>query len=196
MPFITAGITALATAATALTATTAATTAAAAGTAAGATATAGGLAGAASTIGTIGSIAGTVGGAYYQRQSAAAQQEQEALRMKQMNLESDRARREVIRKSQVQQAIGLNNAAQSGGELSSSSAAGGIIGQAQGNAQYETTAINQNQAIGQQMFAANVAESNANSNASLFKSAGEFGGTLVKNNMEIGRIGATLFGRT
>lgn len=203
MPLITSALTALSTLAAT---TTAATTAAAAGTGAAA-ATAGATAGAGAAtagsislgsagIGTAISAAGTIGGAALQYQAGQEQRAQEGLRKKQMQLESDRARREVIRKTQVSQAIGLNAAAQSGGELATSSAYGGIIGQNVGNAGFETTSIRQNEEIGGALFASNARESQFNSQASLFGAGANFGKTLIDNNSQIGRIGATLFGRT
>lgn len=162
----------------------------------GAAATAGGISLGSAGIGSVLSGVGTVASAGFQYQAGQEQRAQESLRKKQMQLESDRARREVIRKTQITQAVGLNNAAQAGGELATSSAYGGIIGQNVGNAGFETTSIRQNEEIGGALFASNARESQFNSQASLFGAGANFGKMLVDNNAPIGRIGATLFGRT
>lgn len=126
------------------------------------------------------------------QQAAAEQQKQEALRQKQMNLEADRQRREVIRQTQISQAMGINNAANSGGAIDSS-VLSGIVGQNSTNAGYALGSINENESIGNALFASNAAESRANSTASLFGGVSNIGKSIADNNMQIGRLGSTLF---
>jgi hypothetical protein len=136
--------------------------------------------------------ASTVGQMIAGQDAVRAQQQQEALRQKQMQLEAERQRREIIRQTQISQAIGINNAANSGAAIDSS-VLSGITGQNATNAGYQIGAVNQNEAIGNALFTSNMQESNANATASLFKGAGQFGSVLANNNMQIGRLGSTLF---
>lgn len=140
--------------------------------------------------------AASAGSQYYQQSKAAdAQREQEKLREKQMNLEADRQRREIIRRTQISQATGINLLGGSGASVDgATSALSGIIGQNTGNQGYSLNAVEQNTDIGTALFASNATESQANSTASLFANIGNFGNTLADNNSQIGRLGATLFG--
>lgn len=143
------------------------------------------------------SISAVSAGAQYQQQSKAAdaQKQQERLREKQMNLEADRQRREIIRRTQISQATGINLLGGSGASVDgSTSAVSGIIGQNSGNQGYALNAVEQNTDIGTALFASNAAESSASSSASLFANIGGLGNTLADSNSQIGRLGATLFG--
>lgn len=171
-----------------LTGTAAATTTATAGTGL----TVGNIATGAGIIGTGIQGASTVGQMIAGQDAVRAQQQQEALRQKQMQLEAERSRREIIRQTQISQAIGINNAANSGAAIDSS-VLSGITGQNTTNAGYQLNAVNQNEAIGNALFSSNMQESNANATASLFKGAGQFGSVIANNNMQIGRLGSTLF---
>lgn len=192
MPVITTALTALGSVAAS---TTAAATAAAASTGAAAAST-GSLASAATTVGTLASVGGAAASGYAQYQSGQQQKAQEALRKQQMELESQRASREVIRKTQIARAQGINTAAQVGGSLVDSSAYGGITGQNTTNAGYELGSIAENTQIGRQLFDSNAAESGYNAQASLFGAGAQLGRTLIDNNIQIGRIGTTVANRS
>lgn len=188
----------------------------AAGLTAGETAAAVGSAGAAAapwaagtTVATTGSLATAAGAAgtglslasggaqlYSNQQSAQAQQRQEALRAQQMHLESDRQRREVIRQTQIAQATGINNASQSGADITGGSTLQGIVGQNETNKGFALNTIKQNEAIGSALFDSNAQESGFNAQASLFGGTQRLGNTLSDNNMQIGRLGTTLFSGT
>lgn len=175
-----------------LTGTAAATTAATTTAAAGTGLTVGNIATGAGLLGTGIQGASTIGQMIAGQDAVRAQQQQEALRQKQMQLEAERSRREIIRQTQISQAIGINNAANSGAAIDSS-VLSGITGQNTTNAGYQLNAVNQNEAIGNALFSSNIQESNANATASLFKGAGQFGSVIANNNMQIGRLGSTLF---
>lgn len=194
MPVITTALAALGTAlgtgaaaAGTAAATTAATTAAAAGSVGSIAATVG-------TLGTLGAVVGTGVQLYEGQKMAAAQREQEAIRKKASEFEFARARREVIRQTQIARATGLNSAAQSGGEIQGSDILGGINGQYANNQAYQLNSINQNQQLSDANFASNATESSAAGMASLFGGVAKLGGVLTDNNMQLGRIGATLAG--
>ena len=159
----------------------------------GGLATIGNIATAAGVAGTGVSVAGQLGQMNAQQQAADEQRKQEQLRQKQMQLEADRQRREVIRQTQISQAIGINNAASSGASLPDSSTLQGIVGQNQTNQNYGVNAINQNEAIGNALFSSNARESEYNSTASLFGGIGNIGSSIAQNNMQIGRLTTTLF---
>lgn len=120
-------------------------------------------------------------------QATAEQQRQEALRAKQMQLDADRQRRDVIRQTQISQAIGINNAAGSGASIDSS-ALSGIIGQNTTNAGYALNSINQNEAIGSALFSSNARESADKGEASLFNGISTIGQQAANNNMPIARV--------
>lgn len=166
--------------------------------AAGTTVTAAGTGGLGTAIGGAGTALSLTaeGGKLVQGQMAAREQaRQEGLRMKQMGLEADRQRREVIRQTQIAQAIGLNNAANSGADIQSgSSVTSGVIGQNTANQGFAINSINENEAIGNALFSSNAQESGYNSTASLFGGVSNFGQSLASNNMQISRLATTLFG--
>ncbi len=188
MPVISTAIAALGTLATSV-GTAAATTGAVGAAGAGV----GAISSAATAIGAAAGLGGTILQAREASQAARAQREQEAIRKKQADFEFARARREVIRQTQIARATGLNVAAQSGGELPTSSVLGGIMGQYANNEAYQLTSIAQNQNLSDQTFASNAEESQATGRASLFGSATQFGSILMNNNQQLGRIGASLF---
>lgn len=84
-----------------------------------------------------------------------AQQRAERLRERQMNLQAMRERREVIRNSILARATALTTTTAQGASAPGSSALGGAYGQIGGDRGRQTLAINQNQEIGQGIFAAN-----------------------------------------
>jgi len=84
-----------------------------------------------------------------------AQQKAERLREQQMNLQAMRERRDVIRQSILARSTALATTTAQGAAHQGSSALGGAYGQISGDKNRQTVAINQNQEIGQGIFAAN-----------------------------------------
>lgn len=154
-------------------------------------------------VGVAASVAGTAVGvmasqqqAQAQKKAIAAQQQAEAARKKQMDLDAQRKRREIV-KEQIKarsQALATTSAQGANGE--GSSALGGVEGQLSQQAGSATLAVNQNQEIGADIFAANAAGFRAQSQAA---SAGamagfgnglsSFGGAITNNAKTIARIG-------
>ena len=163
-------------------------TAAGTGAAGGAASGLGAVAGA---IGTAATIGGTILQASGARAAADAQKKQEQLREAQMNMDSMRQRRSIIRQSQVARATAVSNAG-SQGVLDSSGLAGGqaqISGQTGQNLQGSFAG----QRIGAQMFDANAQEAAGRTTASTGAGLSSFGGALVKNQDQIGKLGTFLF---
>lgn len=127
-----------------------------------------------------------------QAQDMQLAQQQNAVRQQQMNLDSDRRKRDIIRNAQVATAK-AENAAANGGALNSSGIEGaraGISGQAGVN----YLGVSQNQEIGNTMFALdnqramlNFQQSqyqNKRSQNNMYDYAGAFGSVMTKDNRE------------
>lgn len=89
------------------------------------------------------------------QQQVEAQKKAERLRERQMNLQAMRERRESIRQAVLARSTALATATSQGASAPGSSALGGAYGQIQGERNRQILAINQNQQIGQGIFAAN-----------------------------------------
>lgn len=120
--------------------------------------------------------------------AAAASQQQEAIRMQQLQLDAARQRRDALRKTLISQGIGVNNAADQGANQTDSSVVGGRD-QATSYGNQGISMINQNAANGTSMFAANAAESNARGMMGLGGALGSWGSGLVQNSATISRVG-------
>lgn len=90
-----------------------------------------------------------------QQKMIQAQQKAERLRERQMNLQAMRERRDVIRNAILARSTALAQTTAQGAAAPGSSALGGAYGQISGDKNRQTVAINQNQEIGQKIFAAN-----------------------------------------
>lgn len=146
-------------------------------------ASAAGLGGTVGTVGVLGSLASTGAQMIYGQQAAKAQQEAEALRAKQMDLEAARARRQAIRESMQAYYTGLNNEAATGASVGQgTSVGGGLLGQTQSNLAANLSSINENQQIGQGIFAANARSSVASGNAALYGGANKLFSQLASPN--------------
>lgn len=144
-------------------------------------------------------IAGAItgaGGSYVQYQGAqkqaGASARAEELRKQQMELESQRKQRQLIREAQKAQATALvRTTAQ--GSSQQSSALGGSYGQIASdlasNLTYENKALN----IGRGIFDANAAYANAGATTALGGAISSIGSALIKTSTIGGNIGETLF---
>lgn len=101
------------------------------------------------------SIAGTGLQVWGQMKQAEAAKRAEKLRMRQMDLEASRARREQIRRAQVARAQATASAVTQGAQFSSALAGGQA--QVQNEAGRNIVAVNQDQGIGNAIFKANQA---------------------------------------
>jgi hypothetical protein len=128
------------------------------------------------------------------------QKQAEAVRQQQMTLESMRRKREIIRNAQVASAQATATASAQGGAESSGlmSALSTVSGRAAG----ATLATNQNEELGNKMFAINsrsadIMGERASAEATTGFGSGlsSLGGALTKNSSEIHKIGSYIFGR-
>lgn len=142
----------------------------------------GGLGGAGSILAGAAGIAGTVAQISGQRKAQEGAERAEALRLRQQNLESARARRTTYRQMLVARAQALNTAtAQGAGD---SSGASGGMATVQGQSASNIQGINQGQSIGYQMFEANKMISQGQTLASIgsgISSLGSFFGNFDQN---------------
>lgn len=146
-----------------------------------------GAAGAAATaVGTGMSVVGAI-------QAQKGEKRAERLRQTQMNLESARERRNIVRQAAMARASALV-AAESQGAEAGTGLQGGLQ-QIAGTAGQATAAVNQNQDIGTSMFAANRQISRGNTMASVGSGISSLGGGLVQNSEQLGRLGNYAFGR-
>lgn len=160
-----------------------------AGAAAGGAAT--GISGAAGALGTVAGLAGTAAQVVGSMDAAKGAERAEELRRTQMDLEATRSRRQIIRQASLARSTALSNATSQGAAQGSGLQGG--IGQIQNEAGGAATASNQNQFLGQQMFGANAQISRGQTTSSIGQGVSSLGGALVKNQQEIGRLGAYLF---
>jgi hypothetical protein len=129
------------------------------------------------------------------QQSIGIQQRQESLRRKQMKLEADRRRREVVRNAVQQRAYALASTTATG--AAGSSAQEGAFGQVSSRAATNIAGINANEAAGEKMFGLNQdllgsyrAAADATANAALGTGMTTLGNALITNAEPIGRIGS------
>lgn len=138
-------------------------------------------------VGLILQVAGLGLSLYGQSQQTAAMKRAEDARNKQMNLDAQRRRRDVIRNAVYAQAQARNTAA-SQGALYGSAYPGGQ-GQISGRAGNQTVESSQNQEIGSDIFAANKDYYNASVYTDIGAGLGSLGGMLVNNAGTIKRVG-------
>lgn len=143
-------------------------------------------------VGLAAGLAGTAVQYMGQKTAQKGAERAERLREAQMNLDNQRSRRQIIRQAVAARATSLSNSTSQGAQESS----GGIGGQQQitSEAGQSILSNNQNQQLGQGMFAANRQISAGNSQASLGSGISSLGGSLVNNSEMIGRIGQYAFG--
>lgn len=141
-------------------------------------------------IGAVGlglSAVGTVTQMQAAKAASRAEQRAEELRQRQMELETQRQRRGVVRQALRARSAGLI-AGSDQGALNGSGVAGalgGISSQTAGNLQ----GINQGYELGQGMFAANVDRAKAGEMASFGAGLGSLGGAIFSNAGTLGNIG-------
>lgn len=144
-------------------------------------------------VGLAASAAGTVMNAQAQQKQAKAQQKAENARQRAMNLDAQRRRRQVVREMQQARALALASANQQGAAAPGSSALGGAYGQISGQAGTNILGINQNQELGNQVFAANREAGQAATQGAFGGAIESIGGMILRNQGEIARVGASLF---
>lgn len=133
------------------------------------------------------SLAGTGMQVFGQMKAAEAAKKAEKMRMKQMNLEAARAKREQIRRAQVASAK-ATSAAVTQGAMFSSALAGGKA-QIANEAGRNMVAIEQDRKIGQNIFKANMDAADANKLVALGGGVSSLGGAVSSMSGTITRLG-------
>ena len=132
------------------------------------------------------------------KDATAASRRAERLREQQMQLESQRKQRELIRQEQNARDIALSRSVAQGagqGDQASSSLFG-AYGQIQGALGRASNTEEQNLDIGAGIFSANRDLASAQGDVATWEGVGKFGQSLVSNSQMIGKIGNNLFGES
>ena len=135
---------------------------------------------------------GTVASAQAQGQQAKAQKRAEGARQAAQDLDARRRRRKIIREQIQARAQSLATATAQGGATSSS--VEGAFATSAGNAQTAISGVNQNQQLGNEVFAANQQYAQASGQAATGAAISQIGGNIYQNAGTIGRVGQYAFG--
>lgn len=141
-------------------------------------------------IGAVGlglSAAGTITSMIGQAQASDASKRQESLRRRQMDLETSRQRRGVIRQALRARSMSLISGSEQGA-LNGSGIAGGL-GQIGGQATSNLQGINQAEEIGVGMFQTNQQITGAQELASFGGGLSSLGGSIYGSSETLGRLG-------
>lgn len=143
-------------------------------------------------IAAVAAVGGTAYSVVKGEEASAASKKAEALRKQQMQLEEMQKRRKTIRDFQLKRATSLSNISGQTGTLDNSATGGSLsaLSSGVGSALGE---LSQAGAIGEGMFDANAAYSEATASAQTGAAIGSFGKDLFQSAPAIGRIGSTLF---
>lgn len=123
---------------------------------------------------------------------AAASKKAEDARQRQMNLESDRQRRQVIREASMARATAQANATEQG--ASQTSGLQGGLAQVTGEQNRNVQAVNQSEELGNKIFSANRQMASAQSLGAFGNSIQNFGDKLSRNLDPLTRVGNYAFG--
>ena len=123
-----------------------------------------------------------------------AQQQSEALRQKQMNLDAMRRQREIVRAGIQARSLALATATTQGAQ--GGSGVQGGFAQIAGRTNWNALGVAQNQEIGNAMFASNQnlltayrSSANAQTDVSTYQGLTSLGGAIMTNAGAIGRVG-------
>lgn len=151
------------------------------------------LATAIATAGAASAVVGTGAQIYGQRQQTAATKRAESARKRQLNLESSRKQREILRSRMIADATTAARGTGQGVSLSDSSIMGSF-GQNAGLAGMQSNDQYQNTDVGNILFSANADAAEGQATSSIGKSLFGFGTDLINVAPTAGKIGAELFG--
>lgn len=129
---------------------------------------------------------------YGQMQQTKALKQAEADRQKQMNLDATRQRRQIARTAVMARSTALANATAQG--AAGGSGLQGGYGQIEGQSGGQLLAVNQNQAIGQDIFKANQKYYNASVFTDIGSGMFSMGQGFMQNAGQISRVGASGWG--
>jgi hypothetical protein len=141
-------------------------------------------------------LALSAGGAYLQyqgsKQAEEGQRKAEQARQSSATLDARRRRRQIIREQQVARATALSNATNQG--AGEGSGLQGGYGSISGQANTAISGINQQETLGNAVFAANRQTSQGRTTASLGGAFQTVGGTILQNRQAISQVGTYAFG--
>lgn len=144
-------------------------------------------------IGAVTATAGTAYSAVQGQKAANASKRAEALRKQQMQMEEMQKRRQAIRDFQAKRALAVSNISGATGTLDNS-AYGGATSALSADFGFNLGSLQQASNIGEGMFQANSAYSEASANAQAGQQIAGFGKDIFQSAPAAGRIGATVFG--
>lgn len=136
----------------------------------------------AAAVSIIGGIFSFIG----QQQQAKAMAKAEKAREQQMNLDAMRKKRAALRESLLARQVALNNATNQGAQAGSGLPGG--YGQIQGIAGQNIVGINQDQQLGQQIFAANRQYASASTLVGFGSMLGDMSGSLGRLGQQYGIV--------
>jgi len=136
------------------------------------------------------SAAGTAATVIGQNQTAQASQRSEDLRAQQLQLDTTRQTRQLLRQRQVAAAQTTATATSQGANGSDSSIAG-AVGESTSSAAGSLNALNQNADLGRQTFAANADASRGQGIAGFGSALSGWGSSLVNNAATISKVGSS-----
>lgn len=140
----------------------------------------------------LGGIGAQVAGASQQADAAKKAAEEsrkaEAIKQRQMELESQRRKRELIRQSLIARSQAVSQATGQGAQFGSSLP--GALGAISSQADYNVQGANQSEALGHQLFQTNARIADAQGEMATGAGLSSLGGSLVKNLGAIGRLTA------
>jgi hypothetical protein len=140
-------------------------------------------------------IGGAVAQYRGQSEQAEASKRAEELRAKQMELESARKQREIIRRAQLANAQALaTTTSQTGSAATASSALSGAQGQISQDAATNLGFEGQALGIGRGIFAANAQYAEAGKLTALGGAMGTIGSSLIKSSGQLNEMSTSLFG--
>lgn len=138
-----------------------------------------------------------------QEQAIQAQQQSEALRQQQMNLDAARRKREIVRASMAARSAALAQTTAQGAAGAGGSSLAGAYGSIAGRQGVNFNGVDQNQQIGNAMFAAHQSQLSAYRNAASAGSMGalgaglmSLGGMAVNNAGTFSKVGSYFMGNS
>lgn len=154
-------------------------------------------------VGAVMSYSAAKSTAKAQEQSLAAQQQAEGLRQQQMNLDASRRKREIVRASMAARSAALAQTTAQGAAGAGGSSLAGAYGAIAGRAGTNFSGVDQNQQIGNAMFATHQTQLSAYRSAAQSGAMGamgaglmSLGGMAVNNAGTFGKVGSYFMGNS
>ena len=137
-------------------------------------------------VSAIAGAVGTIGTLVHQRKAAKAAKRAERARQRQMNLEAMRQKRSLLRQAMLERSKIVASAESAG--IGGSSPVSGSLGSTASITAGNVGAVNQNQQIGNEIFAANYQRINAQSAANAWSGFSSLASSLFSNIGTLSRV--------